>query len=80
MMKVFRKLKGLFHDDWCPSCAMQMDLKNKQLFMLNEIVGHYVQHRDVKYFKENLMKVNKKSDIPPWCVCLRNENLLVSTM
>lgn len=63
-MGFFRKMRGLFHDDWCPKCAKEMNLQEKQLFMLNETVSHYVQHKDAKYFQDNLIKVNQKSDIP----------------
>ena len=64
-MSFIKKIKGLFHDDWCPICNHEMSLYDKQLFMLNETVSHYVSTRDVKYFEKNLIKVNKKSEIPP---------------
>lgn len=64
-MSILKKIKGLFHEDWCPICNTEMSLYDKQLFMLNETVSHYISTRDVKYFEKNLIKVNKKSEIPP---------------
>lgn len=62
-MSFLRKIKGLFHEDWCPACNTEMTLDDKQLFMLDETVSHYVSTRDAKYFQNNLIKVDKKSDI-----------------
>lgn len=64
-MSFFRKIKGLFHEDWCPTCNGEMSLYEKQLFLLNETVSHYKEQRDPKYFIKNLVKVNRKSEIPP---------------
>lgn len=63
-MSFLKKIKGLFHEDWCPTCNEEMELVFKQLFMLNETVSHYVSTRNPKYFENNLIKVDKKSDIP----------------
>lgn len=63
-MSFLKKFKGLFHDDWCPTCNSEMELTDKQLFMLNETVSHYVSTRNPVYFQNNLLKVDKKSDIP----------------
>lgn len=32
--------------------------------MLPMTVGHYYSHQDAKYYKQNLIKINKKADIP----------------
>lgn len=64
-MSFFDKLKSKFKDDWCEKCAKPMQLQKKQLFMLPTMtVGHYVSHDDPNYYLKNLVKVNKKADIP----------------
>lgn len=64
-MGFFDKVKAKFKDDWCEKCTKPMDLKKKQLFMLPGLmVGHYVQHDDPNYYVQNMVKVNKKADIP----------------
>lgn len=63
-MGLLRKLRLMFHDDWCKKCTEVMDIREKQLYMLPQMVGHYVSHQSPSYYKEKLIKVNKKSDIP----------------
>ena len=64
-MSLFKKMRSVFHDDWCSQCQNEMDIIHKQLFMLpHVIVGHYQSHEDANYYKQNLVKVNKKKDIP----------------
>lgn len=64
-MGLFRKVRGIFHDDWCSQCQSEMDVIYKQLFTLPHImVGHYINHDDASYYKKNLVKVSKKADIP----------------
>lgn len=55
---------SIFHDDWCIHCTTSMEVRGKRLFMLPVMVDHYVRHEDAEYFKKNLVRVNKKKDIP----------------
>jgi len=63
-MGIFRKIKGIFHDDWCGKCQAKMDETIRQLYMLPMTVGHYCSHKDAEYYKRNLQKVARKADIP----------------
>ncbi len=65
-MGFLRKMRNVFHDDWCSKCQSEMDVARKQLYMLpNMRVGHYVQHDDAKFYRENMIKVDSKQEIPP---------------
>lgn len=61
---MFKKLKSLFHNDWCKNCLTEYTLIKKTLYSLPEMVGHYVSHQNASYYINNLTKVNKKSEIP----------------
>ncbi len=63
-MGFFRKLRSVFHDDWCSKCQNVMDEEHKRLYMLPMVVGHYVSHENADYYKNNLIPVNRKEDIP----------------
>ncbi len=63
-MSIISKIKSVFHDDWCKNCHCEMEVTKKQLYMLPELVGNYISHQNKEYYKNNLIKVNKKSDIP----------------
>lgn len=63
-MSLLRKARALLHDDWCQTCTNPMTLTKKQLFMLPMMVGHYRSIDDPNYYVQNLVKVQKKSDIP----------------
>ena len=63
-MGIIRKMRAVFHDDWCKNCTSEMEVVEKQLFMLPMMVGHYVSHTNPSYYIQNLVKVDKKSDIP----------------
>ena len=63
-MRLFRKIRGFFHDDWCSKCQSQMQEEKCQLYALPVMVGHYSSHKDAEYYLENLHKVNCRTDIP----------------
>lgn len=63
-MKLLRKMRSAFHDDWCSECTEVMEVRKKQLYMLPIMVGHYSSHSEASYYKKNLVKVEKKKDIP----------------
>lgn len=63
-MKIIKKIKSIFHDDWCKNCLEEMKLIKKELYYLPQTVGNYTSHKSVDYYKKNLIKVNKKSEIP----------------
>lgn len=63
-MGIIKKIKAFFHSDWCSSCQIEMTENYKQLFMLPMSVGHYVSHQNAEYYKQNLIKVTGKKDIP----------------
>ena len=69
-MGIFRKIREKFHDDWCSKCQNPMEEKRRNLYMLPMSVGHYMEHKDPEYYKKNLIKVNRKADIPTRCICL----------
>ncbi len=66
-MSIFRKMRAVFHDDWCKECTATMDVVKKQLYMLPQSVGNYVSHTDAEYYKKNLMKIERKAEIPIGC-------------
>ena len=64
-MGFLKKMRHIFHDDWCSKCYMQMDVTDRRLFALPSMyVGHYVSHHDAEYYIKNLLPVEKKTDIP----------------
>lgn len=63
-MSIIRKIRAPFHADWCKKCTCTMNVTKKQLYMLPVLVDHYTPHEDAEYFIKNLIKVNRKSDIP----------------
>lgn len=64
-MGLFRKVRGVFHDDWCSRCQTPMNIIHRQLYALPSMtVGHYCPHDGPEYYKANLVKVAKKADIP----------------
>ncbi len=63
-MGMFRKMRSIFHDDWCTKCQNQMDEMDRKLYMLPMTVGHYSSHKEAEYYKKNLYRVNRKSEIP----------------
>lgn len=63
-MGIMQKIRSFFHDDICKQCQNQMEEKKRQLYILPITVGHYQEHKDVEYYKQNLRKVNCKADIP----------------
>jgi len=63
-MGFFRKIQAKFHDDWCSKCQNVMDERKRKLYMLPMMVGHYVSHSEPEYYKNNLVLVNRKADIP----------------
>ena len=63
-MGLLKKLRCLFNDDICSKCGGTNDQTFKQLYLLDQMVGHYVCHEDANYYKKNIIKVEKKSDIP----------------
>lgn len=66
-MNIIRKIRSPFHDDWCKDCGKEMEITKKQLYMLPQTVGHYVSHENASYYKQNLIKVERKADIPVGC-------------
>ena len=64
-MGLFKRMRAIFHDDWCSQCQHQMDVLKKQLYALPTMrVGHYTAHEEPEYYKENLIPVEKKAQIP----------------
>ncbi len=64
-MGLFRKLREKFHDDWCSQCTAEMEVVHRQLYALpTMMVGSYVSHSDPGYYKEHLVKVERKAEIP----------------
>lgn len=63
-MGILNKIRAAFHDDWCSKCQTPMEDMWRQLYMLPMTVGNYVSHNSANYYKENLIKVERKADIP----------------
>ena len=64
-MGLFQKAKAWLRDDYCTPCVTQMNLRKKQLYALPSMtVGHYTEHKDPSYYEKNLVKIQKKADIP----------------
>lgn len=63
-MGILKKIRSIFHEDWCSKCQNKMDERNRSLYMLPMTVGHYVSHKDANYYKKNVYRVSKKSEIP----------------
>lgn len=63
-MGLIRKIKSFFHNDWCGKCQIPMEQRKRELFMLPMMVGHYTTHKNKEYYIKNLIKVDKKADIP----------------
>jgi len=62
---MLRRLRRLFHDDWCGVCAAQMEIQRRRLFAMPGMrVGHYVSHGEPEYFVKNLVAVERKAEIP----------------
>lgn len=62
-MGVLKKIRSIFHDNWCKEGSTEMLEKHRQLYMLPMTVGNYVSHKEANYYKKNLIRVNRKADI-----------------
>lgn len=64
-MGLFENWRRRRRDDWCRGCKCEMEQVREQLFALPGMsVGHYEEHRDAQYYRENLYLVDRKADIP----------------
>ncbi len=64
-MGLFRRMRHIFHEDWCSECLAEMELTRKQLYAMPEQrVGHYISHEDAEYYQKALVPVRKKAEIP----------------
>ena len=64
-MGIIRKMRAVFHEDWCNLCQSEMDVMHKQLYALPDMtVGHYSSHKDPDYYRKHLIPVDKKAQIP----------------
>ncbi len=64
-MGIIRKMRAVFHEDWCNLCQSEMDVMHKQLYALPDMtVGHYSSHKDPGYYRKHLVPVDKKAQIP----------------
>lgn len=64
-MGIIRKMRSIFHEDWCNLCHAEMDVMHKQLYALPDMtVGHYCSHKDPGYYRKHLVPVGKKAQIP----------------
>lgn len=64
-MGIFRKMRSIFHDDWCNLCQSEMDVLHKQLYALPDMtVDHYTSHENPDYYRNHLIPVEKKAQIP----------------
>ncbi len=63
-MGVLKKMRAVFHDDWCRECQNVMEETGRKLYMLPMTVGHYQSHREADYYKKNLRPVSRKAEIP----------------
>lgn len=63
-MGILKKIRSVFHDDWCKNCSSEMIEKSRQLYMLPMTVGNYTSNKNASYYQKNLIRVNRKADIP----------------
>lgn len=64
-MGLFRKIRSIFHENWCNLCQSEMDVLHKQLYALPDLtVGHYSSHENPEYYLKHLVPVEKKAQIP----------------
>ena len=64
-MGIFRKMRSVFHDDWCNLCQSEMDVLHRQLYALPDMtVDHYTSHDNPDYYRNHLIPVEKKAQIP----------------
>ncbi len=63
-MNLLKRIKSKFKDDVCENCGGNCLVTFKQLYLLDQTVGHYTRYENASYYKKNLYKVEKKSDIP----------------
>ncbi|MCI9446721.1 MAG: hypothetical protein HFH36_04875 [Lachnospiraceae bacterium] len=64
-MGILRKMRSIFHEDWCNLCQSEMDVMHKQLYALPDLtVGHYRSEKNPAYYKKHLVPVAKKAEIP----------------
>lgn len=65
-MGIIRKMRAVFHEDWCNLCQSEMDVMHKQLYALPDMtVGHYSSHKDPDYYRKHLIPVDKELKFPP---------------
>lgn len=65
-MGIIRKMRSMFHEDWCNLCQHEMDMSHKQLYAMPDMmVGHYSSHESPAYYQSHLVPVAKKAEIPP---------------
>ncbi len=62
-MSILRKMRAVFHDD-CVKLHGSYGSQKITTVFLPQMVGNYVSHKNAAYYKNSLIKVNKKADIP----------------
>lgn len=64
-MGLIKKLKSKILDKYCTKCQNEMNITRQSLYALPEMrVGHYVRHEDAGYYKNHLVPILQKSQIP----------------
>ncbi|MCI8873180.1 MAG: hypothetical protein HFH51_10055 [Lachnospiraceae bacterium] len=64
-MGFLRKIRAVFHENWCNLCQSEMDVMHRQLYALPDLtVGHYSSHESPEYYRKHLIPVTKKAEIP----------------
>lgn len=64
-MGFLRRIRAVFHENWCNLCQSEMDVMHKQLYALPDLtVGHYSSHESPEYYRKHLVPVTKKAEIP----------------
>lgn len=64
-MGLIKKLKSKILDKYCSKCQHEMNVTLQMLYALPDMrVGHYVRHEDAGYYKQHLVAIRQKSQIP----------------
>lgn len=64
-MGLIGKLRAKIFDKYCTRCQHEMNVAAQWLYALPDLrVGHYVRHEDAGYYKQHLVAIRQKSQVP----------------
>ena len=64
-MGFLRKIRSVFYENWCGRCQIDMVTEHKKLYAMPDMtVGNYRSRRTPEYYRDHLVLVEDKSQIP----------------